>query len=403
MNIAVIGAGASGLAAAIEAKRIGSYLNVTVFEQLEKACKKILVTGNGRCNFTNKDLSLSHFYGDESFLKAVLSSAYADSENFFKSLGVFSYCEDGRVYPRSQQSATIREALLNESNQLKINIVTDTEITEIKKNKSTYYINNRPFDAVIVAGGGKSNPVQGSNGSCYKFLTDFSHKIIEPYPALCGLTSRDNTLNVLKGVRVEANASLYDGKTLLGEEEGEIQFTEKAVSGIPIMNLSHLVKNKNKLMLHLDLCTEFTKQFLIEHIVSSAEKSPKTTLESLLGGIINIKLGYAVIEKAGIKKETFICKLTTAEIKKIVEILKCFVINISGTRDFNNAQITCGGISTNNFSPDTMMSDISPGLFCCGEILNIHGDCGGYNLHLAWTTGRIAGAGAVNYIKNLKG
>ncbi len=402
LKLAVIGGGASGMAAAIEAKTQRSNIQITIFEHLPKVCKKILVTGNGRCNFTNKKISLSDFYGDKDFLNNILSSQYSDCEAFFENMGILSYCESGRVYPRSQQSSAIRDALLNKVLELGVEIITETEISLIKKTASKFLIADKFYDAVIVAGGGRASPVQGSDGSCYKLLTNFGHKLNKPYPALCGITSNDKFLASLKGVRVEANASLYDGKTLLKKESGEIQFTEKAVSGIPVMNLSHLVKDKEKITLQLDLCEDLTKEQLTNHIKRQISISPKKTTEQLLSGIINTKLCYAVTEKSDIKKNTYVSKLNENNIQKITNTLKCFKINISGTRDFNNAQITCGGISVKDFSPENMMSKLTDGLFACGEILDIHGDCGGYNLHLAWLTGRLAGKGAADYLKTVK-
>ncbi len=398
MKIAVIGGGASGLCAAIEAKRSCKTAKITVFEHLPKVCKKILVTGNGRCNFTNENLSLNHFYGNEKFIENVIGSACGNTTEFFRSLGVLPYCEDGRIYPRSQQSSTIREALLNEAEALGINIITNANITSINKKNNIFCVNGQAFDAVIIAGGGKASPVQGSDGSCYKLLTDFGHTLNTPAPALCGLTTGEKFIHLLKGVRVEAKASLYSINKLLGEESGEIQFTEKSVSGIPVMNLSHLAHEKKRISLHLDLCEEFSENELIHYIRENQKNSPEKRIENLLSGIINQKAGYVVIDKANIKPNTVINTLNFNDIERIAAVLKDFKINISGTRDFSNAQITCGGISTEDFYPENMMSKLCDGLFACGEILNIHGDCGGYNLHLAWVTGRLAGKGAAEFI-----
>ncbi len=403
LDIAVIGGGASGLCAVIEAKRTAPDIKVTVYEHLQKLAKKILVTGNGRCNFTNENLSLNHFYGNEAFLKELLCCKYANSVDFFKSLGVLTYCEDGRIYPRSQQSSAIREVLLNEVLALKAEIVTDTKILSIKKENGLFIVDGKKYNAVIIAGGGKASPVQGSDGSCYKLLADFGHKINTPYPALCGLTSGEKFLSFLKGVRCEAKASLYCENKLLGEEIGEIQFTEKAVSGIPVMNLSHLVKNKKNTTLHLDLCEELTKEELINLINHSKNKSPNIDIETALSGIINSKLSFAIVEKSNIKKHTQIASLNSQQISTIANELKCFKISISGTRDFSNAQITCGGASLCEFDSRSLMSELCKGLFACGEILDIHGDCGGYNLHLAWTTGRLAGASAAKYLIKSEG
>lgn len=398
-TLAVIGGGAAGIISVIEAQTQYPDLNITIFERMPKLCKKLLVTGNGRCNFTNEDLSLKHFYGDNDFLKQVLTSVHADSENYFRSLGVLSYHEDGRIYPRAQQSAAVRDALLNKIDKSKVDIRLDTPVTSIKPCKNHFLVNGETFDAVIVAGGGKASPVQGSDGSCFELLSQLNHTTTRLYPALCGLKTNDKCINMLKGVRTEALASLYSDNRLLGEEEGEIQFTEKAISGIPVMNLSHLCKDYNNLKAIMDLCHEISAEELTEHFKEMKSLSPLTDTEQILSGVVNIKLGYAVMNKANIKPNTKAGKLTTKDISKLVNSLKCFELPITGTKDFSNAQITCGGIKTDEIHADTMMSRLHEGLFICGEILDIHGDCGGYNLHLAWTTGRIAGFSASNYLK----
>ena len=399
-HLAVVGGGASGISAALEAIYADNSIKVTVFERLPKAAKKILATGNGRCNFTNEDLSPRHFYGEISFLRKVLTSPFADDESFFRSLGILSYGEDGRIYPRSQQASAIRDALLNNAEEYGVTIKLDTGVEEIKKAKSAFTVNGSFFDAVIVAGGGKASPVHGSDGSCFAILKNMGHSITPLYPALCGLTTDDKNIKMLKGVRAEGKASLFSGKILLGNESGEIQFTDKAVSGIPVMNLSHLVKNKKGLTLILDLCEDISEAELFEHIKSIKATAPDRELETVLSGIVNTKLGFAVMNKANIKPRTTIGQVTAKEIENLCDILKNFDISIVGTRDFDNAQITCGGVKTDEVFPETMMSKKHDGLFICGELLDIHGDCGGYNLHLAWTTGRIAGSSAAEYLKS---
>ena len=397
-KLAIIGGGASGLCAAVEAKFSDNSIDVTIFERLPKLGKKILATGNGRCNFANENLSPTHFYGDNLFLRKILTSSLADTENFFRSLGVLSYHEDERIYPRSQQASTIQQTLADAVETANVKIKVEAPVVSLKKSGNGFVVNGEYFDSVIVAGGGKASPVHGTDGSCYPLLEKIGHKKTELYPALCGLTYKDKKLNMLKGVRAECKATLSSNNNILGEESGEIQFTEKAISGIPVMNLSHLVKRNKQLTLTLDLCEEFSYNELYEHIESAKGNTPEKELENVLGGIVNTKLGFAVLDAADIKPHTRIKSITKSTIKKLCDILKSFEIEITGTRDFTNAQITCGGIKTEEIFPETMMSKIIDGLFICGEILDIHGDCGGYNLHLAWTTGRIAGYSAAQYL-----
>lgn len=366
---------------------------------MPKCGKKILATGNGRCNFTNEDLSLKHFYGDIEFLKTILSNNFSQIKDFFKNLGVLSYKEDGRIYPRSQQASTIKEVLLKAVESENMIIKTDCHISDIKKIKNGFLVNGESFEAVIICGGGKASSVHGSDGSCYKLAEGLGHSLTPLYPALCGLIINDKDLNLLKGVRAEAHAKLYSGNTLLGSEIGEIQFTDKAISGIPVMNLSHLCENKRNLKIRLDFCPEIDERELFNHIMQGVNNSSDIEFETALNGIVNLKLGFAVMNRSGIKPQTKCNSIKDFQIKEAVNQLKSFEIGIKQAKGFDNAQVTKGGIKTNEVSPDTMMSEKAEGLFLCGEILDTHGDCGGYNLHLAFTTGRIAGNSAGKFLK----
>ena len=280
-----------------------------------------------------------------------------------------------------------------------IAIKTDSHISRIQKAENGFMVNNEYFDGVILCGGGKAASVHGSDGSCYNLAKAFGHTLTPLHPALCGLIISDKDLNLLKGVRAESEAKLYSGNNLLGKESGEIQFTDKAISGIPIMNLSHLCENRKALKISLDLCPEINEKDLLNHIKYGVSNSPNIEFETILNGIVNLKLGFAVMNRSGIKPQSKCNSLKDFQIKEIVNQLKNFEINIKSAKGFENAQVTKGGIKTNEVSSVTMMSKKATALFICGEILDIHGDCGGYNLHLAFTTGRIAGNNAGKFLK----
>lgn len=404
-QLAIIGAGASGLSCAIEAKRqskkSGLDLNITVFEHLNKPCKKILATGNGRCNFCNTEINENNYYGDSDFINNVLKCEFNDTLGFFKSLGVLPYIENNRVYPRSEQAASIRDALLKTCEILNIRIITEAKIIDLKCKNNEFIINNTNFNAVIVATGGKSQEVQGSDGSGFTIFKKFDHKITEPSPALSALlVSPDKSFKELKGLRIKGNACLYSGRKLIKEEFGEIQFTENAISGIPILNLSHLVNNKKSTSLIIDTCYEITEKELKKHFIESRYKSPLLRTEEVLTGIIPQKLTYLIMKRSDVEMNTPAGKLTDKNIDNIILHLKQLEFKISGVRGFEFSQVTAGGLNSSDFNTKTLMSKKQNGLFACGEILNVNGDCGGYNLHFAWTSGRLAGASAVKYIND---
>ena len=403
-RIAIIGGGASGLAAAIEAKRQAKKLNldlsVTVFEHLQKCAKKILATGNGRCNFCNTEINENNYNGDKDIIKNVLESQFSDTLSFFKSFGILPYFEDGRVYPRSEQATAIRDALIKTCEILNINFKTETKVNEVKNTGNKFIINNEEFDAVIIATGGNSQKSQGSDGSGYKLLKDLGHKITDISPALTAITVEEKGFKDLKGLRVKGNFSLYNGRKLLKDETGEIQFTETAFSGIPVLNLSYLVKSSKNLVAVIDFCNEFSFDDLEKHFIESRYKTPYFRTEEILSGLIPQKLSYFIMKRTGIKENTLFGKLSEKDIKQLVLNLKQAEFKVSGTRDFDYSQVTCGGADGNDFDAKTLMSKKQKGLFACGELLDVNGDCGGYNLHFAFTSGRLAGASIIKYLDN---
>ena len=403
-KIAIIGGGASGLAASIEAKRQAKKLNmdlsVTIFEHLPKPAKKILATGNGRCNFCNTDITQKNYCGDTDIIKSVLDSEFCDTLNFFKSFGILPYFEDGRIYPRSEQATSIRDALLKTCEILNVELKTDVHVSEIKNTGNKFIIDNEEFDSLILATGGTSQKSQGSDGSGYKLLKDFGHKITDIFPALTAVTIDENGFKDLKGLRIKGNFSLYSGRKFLKEEFGEIQFTENALSGIPVLNLSYLIKNNKNFVAMIDFCNEFSHNELEKHFTQTRYKSPYFRTEEVLSGLIPQKLSYFIMKRAGIKENTPFGKLSDKDIKQLVFSLKEAKFKIIGTRDYDYSQVTCGGVDGSDFFAKTLMSKKKKGLFACGELLNVNGDCGGYNLHFAWVSGRLAGASAVKFLEN---
>lgn len=400
-KIAVIGGGASGLACAIEIMHTvkdRDEVKVTVFEKLARVGKKILVTGNGRCNLTNTNAIDNGFRGDVDFAKSVLNKYTPESNiKFFNELGLYTREEDeGRVYPLSNQASSVLDVLRFECARLGIETVCDYNAVHLKSvfngvvNKLV--INNRDrFDYVVVAAGGKAAKVHGTDGDSYELLKMMGHKITSVAPALVSLNCDDFT-KALKGVRSICGLHLIiDGKKAL-ENYGEVQFTDYGLSGIPIMQLSRFVSMSpsNNIQINLDLTPDFTTDE-IENYIFDRREFGTGLCENLLIGIMNKQLCITLLKECGIAPNKKISELYDDEIISLSKLCKCWKIKIKTARGFDFAQVTAGGADCSQFNPETMESKLCDNLFCCGEALDVDGDCGGYNLQWAWSSGRAAG------------
>lgn len=409
-KIAIIGGGASGLACAIEIMRTVKNkgdVQVTILERLPRVGKKILVTGNGRCNLTNINASVKNYRGDADFTEYALDK-YSPQNNieFFNSLGLYTRTEDeGRVYPLSNQASSVLDALRFECARLGIETICDYRAVHLK----TVYtgvttkiiVNNRDrFDYVIVACGGMTCKAHGTDGDAYDLLKMFGHKIISPAPALVSLNC-DEFTKALKGVRAICKMDLIiDGNKAL-ENYGEVQFTDYGLSGIPIMQLSRFVSvsPSNDICIELDVTPDFGDEEIRKYLYSRREID-KGLCENMLSGIMNKQLCIVLMKECDIQVNGRINELTDNEIEKLANIIKCWKIKIKNSRSFDYAQVTAGGADCSQFNTETMESTLVPNVFCCGEALNIDGDCGGYNLQWAWSSGRLAGNTIAERINN---
>lgn len=401
IKVAVIGGGASGLACAIQIMHSIKNHNgvmLTVIEKLPRVGKKILVTGNGRCNLTNMNSAVSGYRGDTAFASFALNE-YTPEKNieFFNKMGLYTRQEEeGRVYPLSNQASSVLDALRFECERLGIETVCDYNVVHLK---SVYngvmqkiIVNNRDrFDYVVVASGGKAAKVHGTDGDSYELLKMMGHKIIPPAPALVSLNCDDFT-KALKGVRSICKLRLIiDGEKTL-ENYGEVQFTDYGLSGIPIMQLSRFVSvsPSNNIYICLDTAPDFSENEIKEYLYTRRDVQVGLC-ENLLSGIMNKQLCITFLKECQIAPNSKINDLTDRQLDSLAKIIKCWKIKIKTARGFDFAQVTAGGADCSQFDPKTMESRICPNLFCCGEALNIDGDCGGYNLQWAWSSGRLAG------------
>ena len=409
-KVAIIGGGASGLAAAIELLHCAKdpqTIEVTILEKLTRVGKKILVTGNGRCNLTNINTDIKAYRGDSDFAGYALSLFDPKSNiEFFKELGLYTRTEEeGRVYPMSNQASSVLDALRFECERLGVKTVCDYRAVHLKLVETEFtrklVVNNKDrFDYVIVACGGKAAKVHGTDGDAYDLLKMTGHKITPVAPALVSLNC-DNFTKALKGIRSICNVTLYiDGK-IAYTNFGEIQFTDYGLSGIPIMQLSRFVSmsDSQDTYIDLDLTPDFTKEQLLEYIWQRRALLSGIN-ENLLSGIINKQICITILKECGIAVNGKISELSDKEIESIASLLKCWHILIKNSRSFDYAQVTAGGADCSDFDSRTMESKIVKNIYCCGEALNIDGDCGGYNLQWAWSSGRLAGRNIAERINN---
>ena len=385
-NIAIIGGGASGLVAAIFAARGGA--NVTVLEKNARVGKKILSTGNGRCNFTNINITEKNYNSDFSEC-ALKKFSPKDAISFFEGIGLLSKTEDeGRVYPNSGQASAVLDVLRLEAQRLDICIIPEFNAVQIiPKNNGFLIASDKGVhhfaDKVIVATGGAAAPKTGSDGGGYKILKKLGHTVTGLKPSLVQI----KTTKSIQGVRAYGRVTMENKKTAVGE----IQFNNYGLSGIPVFGLSKYAEKGEK------ICVDLLPDLSFDDVLKMLKNRPKQTMETYMTGIINKSLGQMLLKECGISPlSKGNDELTASEIEKIAKMLKCWRFEIVGVMPWDNAQVTSGGISLDEVNPETMESRIVKNLFITGELLDIDGDCGGFNLHWAWATGFVAGSEAAD-------
>lgn len=398
-NVLIVGGGASGLAAGIFAARRGH--KVTIIEHKDKIGKKILATGNGKCNYTNL-VQLPECYrsNDSSFPLKVLSVfCVHETLDFFRQLGIYPKERDGYIYPNSEQAASVVQVLEMELKRLKVNICLDVHVEHIQKNKNTFKLttNRGEFtaDKVILAAGGCASPNHGSDGSGYLLAKELGHKILKPLPALVQLKSKEKYFKTLAGVRTEAYIKLFVNDSFTAEEKGELLIAGYGVSGIPIFQLSRFaakaISENKKVDLKIDFLPALNWKDTFELITGRMKSNPKKTAEESLIGLFNNKLAFVMLKEAGIEPALFCEKVNKKNITDLINQIKEWKIPISETNPFEQAQVSAGGVDTAQISPTTMESKLVKGLYLTGELVDVDGTCGGYNLQWAWSTGAVAG------------
>lgn len=394
MRVGIIGGGASGLICACV---LGKHkdIEVTVFEKNERVGKKLLSTGNGRCNLTNLTAEAKDYYDAEDFVLPAFEK-YPPQSNiaFFEKLGLFTRADsEGRVYPMSNQAASVLDSLRFECERLGVQFVCSHNITGIKENNGKYILNNEhEFDKVVFACGGKAGVKDYSSLS---LLSSLGHSITKTAPSLVRLVTDDNLTKQLKGIRAVVSMTLFSGKKMIAAERGELLFSDFSLSGIISMQLSSYVS-------HLKLCgqndfsvsVDFVPDILSKELqgcLSRLSKRSALKAENLLSGFMPKKIGICLLKKCGISPECEMNTLNAKQVEALAKICKSCVFKITDVGSFSQAQITVGGAKRSGFNKNTLESKKKKGIYCCGEMLDVDGKCGGYNLQWAFSSGRLCG------------
>ena len=400
MIIGIIGGGASGMAAALAAAE-NQNVQVLLFERQARLGRKLQATGNGRCNLTNIHANVTHYYGADQGKFASVALERYDVENtlaWFEELGLYTIAEaSGRVYPYSDQANSVVDVLRFALEKPNIQVLTGFEATKVRKTNDGFSVENGEesylCDRLIVACGGLAGTKLGGSMSGYKLLMKFGHHCTKLRPTLVQIQSDWNALPSLKGVRANCRAKITRDGALHTAGVGEIQFTEHGLSGPVIFEISRDVcHEKGHWACELNLLPDMERGQLLPML--QRKKETDLTAEELLTGILHNRLGRVVVKEAGIAGYVPIKQLEDWELEKVCEKVFCFQVVLTEPMGMDAAQVTAGGIMTEEFDPDTMESKLVPGLYACGEVLDIDGDCGGYNLQWAWSSGRCAGASA---------
>lgn len=397
MTVAVIGGGASGLMAALTAAQQGA--SVVLLERQSRVGRKLLATGNGRCNLTNLQLSEKNYHGAHpDFVRPALA-AFGPEEAlaFFRALGLLTTAEDsGRVYPLSDQAGSVVDVLRFAVEAAGVDVRTDFDVTALRRVGDGFSVcsdsGSVPADKVIICCGGMAGGKLGGTKSGYELLSSLGHRVTKLYPALVQLRTDNTFVRSLKGVRADAGVRLeQDGQTL-AESAGEVQFADYGVSGPAIFEISRAAAVKPEgLTIHLDLLRSLDFAGTAELVEARRQALPGLTLENLLTGMVHNRLGRTVLRYAGYGLNAPVGGLRQRDVNRIAGALKDFALPVTGTQGFEGAQVTVGGMRTDEFDPDTLESRLVPGLYAAGEVLDIDGDCGGYNLQWAWASGHLAG------------
>ena len=400
-EIAVIGGGASGLMAAITAKKSGK--EVIILERKDRILKKVLITGNGRCNITNVKANISNYFGKNiSSVENILNRfTPQDTMDFFNELGIVCNEENrGKVYPLSGQASSVVDALRFEAEKLGIKIETEFYVRKIEKDGFKFRIyseDRKKIEAgrVIIAAGGQSYPELGSNGSGFELAKELGHSVTKLSPSIVQLKTEKYQVKGLQGIKTDVAVTAYGDNKKICTYDGELLFTDYGISGNVVFNISFVMPLYKNVEFEIDFMEKFDYNELYEMLKERKRILSHLTMENYFNGMINKKLGQFLSKVSGIEKLSKPVKdLNDSDIRKLCTVLKKYRVKILETTGFKNAQVTAGGVSLDEVNTETLESKIVKGLYFSGEVLDVYGECGGFNLQWAWASGHIAGENA---------
>lgn len=420
-KIGIIGGGASGLAAAITAAAGPKNIKIFILEHKEQAGKKLLSTGNGRCNLTNERMDSSFFRSEEiRCVEKVLEQFDAsDTIHFFEELGLMMRSRNGYIYPRCEQASAVRELLVKEAERRGVVIYTNIHVTEIVPGKKGFQVFGRSsdtkdlkkrrfsFDKLILACGGRAAKVLGSDGSGYTLAKNLGHTIVPVVPALVQLKVKEHPFKEASGVRTEAGVSAYIAGEKICRDTGELQITNYGISGIPVFQISRYVARalyeKRRVEVEIDLLPSMSEDAFFSYLIKRRIGKEAMQTGDFLAGIFHSRLTACLLARLKIPVLRPAGELSEREIIKFVKQCKHSLLSIQDTTGYDNAQACAGGISLGEVDCVTMESRYVKGLYLTGELLDADGMCGGYNLQWAWATGILAGRHIISEIDMKQG
>ena len=394
MKVGIIGAGASGVFAALILKQ--NYIDTTVIERNANALKKIYATGNGRCNFTNRNVSYKNYHGENPkfTISAIKKFDNYDVIEFFNDMGIPEVeLENGKIFPKSLQASSIVKQMMCLANHLEVEFIFDSFVDEVRKNGDVFEVKSNDsiykFDYLIVACGSKAYKKSGSDGNGYILMKKLGHNIVKTHPGIVQLRLNGDSFKKMSGTKFKANAKLVvDGKEVF-EFYHDVLFTDYGISGPTILQLSgEAIRAKNNgldVKIRIDT-VDLDENKLYEHLIYIISLNYYKKINELLVGLINDNLIEEVLNQTGINYGINVCELSKEEIYKLAHTLKNLEFSVSGYKDEDSGQITCGGVDTDEINPSTMESKKIKNLYIIGEIMDVDGDCGGYNLQWAFSS-----------------